>query len=82
MNRQILYLRPDPARVVVRPFKPATEPRALNSKVNAGSGKHGSAATGQCAFPANAEATAPQQYGSFLLVWFRYTQAMTFDPGT
>ena len=25
-NRQALYLRPDPARVVVRPFKPATEP--------------------------------------------------------
>ena len=24
------YLRPDPARVVVRPFKPATEPRDLN----------------------------------------------------
>ena len=30
MNRQRLYLRPDPARVVVRPFKPATEPRDLN----------------------------------------------------
>lgn len=30
MNRQILYLRPDPARVLVRPFKPATEPRDLN----------------------------------------------------
>jgi predicted GH43/DUF377 family glycosyl hydrolase len=30
MNRQILHLRPDPARVVVRPFKPATEPRDLN----------------------------------------------------
>src|SRR5258705_5167885 len=30
LNRQILYLRPDPARVVVRPFKPATEPRDLN----------------------------------------------------
>ncbi len=29
-NRQTLYLRPDPARVVVRPFKPATEPRDLN----------------------------------------------------
>ena len=29
-NRQALYLRPDPARVVVRPFKPATEPRDLN----------------------------------------------------
>jgi len=28
--RQALYLRPDPARVVVRPFKPATEPRDLN----------------------------------------------------
>jgi predicted GH43/DUF377 family glycosyl hydrolase len=25
-----LYLRPDPTRVVVRPFKPATEPRNLN----------------------------------------------------
>ncbi|MGB6937157.1 MAG: glycoside hydrolase family 130 protein [Xanthobacteraceae bacterium] len=30
VNRQSLYLRPDPARVVVRPFKPATEPRNLN----------------------------------------------------
>ncbi len=30
LNRQTLYLRPDPARVVVRPFKPATEPRGLN----------------------------------------------------
>src|SRR5271170_6379436 len=30
MNRQNLYLRPDPARVLVRPFKPATEPRDLN----------------------------------------------------
>jgi predicted GH43/DUF377 family glycosyl hydrolase len=30
LNRQPLYLRPDPARVVVRPFKPATEPRDLN----------------------------------------------------
>jgi predicted GH43/DUF377 family glycosyl hydrolase len=29
-NRQALYLRPDPARVVVRTFKPATEPRDLN----------------------------------------------------
>jgi len=28
--RQALYLRPDPARVIVRPFKPATEPRDLN----------------------------------------------------
>ena len=31
LNRQALYLRPDPARVIVRPFKPATEPRDLNS---------------------------------------------------
>jgi predicted GH43/DUF377 family glycosyl hydrolase len=30
LNRQILYLRPDPARVVVRPFKLAPEPRNLN----------------------------------------------------
>jgi predicted GH43/DUF377 family glycosyl hydrolase len=30
MNRQALYLRPDPARVIVRSFKPATEPRDLN----------------------------------------------------
>jgi predicted GH43/DUF377 family glycosyl hydrolase len=30
LNRQALYLRPDPSRVVVRPFKPATEPRDLN----------------------------------------------------
>ncbi len=30
LNRQALYLRPDPARVVVRPFKPAIEPRDLN----------------------------------------------------
>jgi predicted GH43/DUF377 family glycosyl hydrolase len=29
-NRQALHLTPDPARVVVRPFKPATEPRDLN----------------------------------------------------
>jgi len=29
LNRQALHLRPDPARVVVRPFKPATEPRDL-----------------------------------------------------
>ena len=29
-NRQALFLRPDPARVIVRPFKPATEPRDLN----------------------------------------------------
>jgi predicted GH43/DUF377 family glycosyl hydrolase len=30
LNRQALCLRPDPARVIVRPFKPATEPRDLN----------------------------------------------------
>src|SRR4029077_5938386 len=30
LDRQNLYLRPDPARVVVRPFRPATEPRDLN----------------------------------------------------
>lgn len=30
VNRQALYLRPDPARVIVRPFKPATEPRDFN----------------------------------------------------
>jgi predicted GH43/DUF377 family glycosyl hydrolase len=29
-NRQALHLRPDSSRVVVRPFKPATEPRDLN----------------------------------------------------
>src|ERR1700733_9549318 len=29
-NRQALYLRPDPARVVVRRFNTATEPRDLN----------------------------------------------------
>lgn len=29
LNRQALYLRPDPARVIVRPFKPATEPKNL-----------------------------------------------------
>jgi hypothetical protein len=27
LNRQALYLRPDPARVIVRPFKPMTEPK-------------------------------------------------------
>jgi len=32
LNRQALYLRPDPTRVIVRPFKPATEPRDLNSE--------------------------------------------------
>jgi predicted GH43/DUF377 family glycosyl hydrolase len=30
LNRQSLQLRPNPARVVLRPFKPATEPRELN----------------------------------------------------
>jgi predicted GH43/DUF377 family glycosyl hydrolase len=30
LNRHVLHLRPDPARVVVRPFRPATEPRDLN----------------------------------------------------
>jgi predicted GH43/DUF377 family glycosyl hydrolase len=29
--RRNLYLRPEPARVVVRPFKPATEPRDFNA---------------------------------------------------
>jgi predicted GH43/DUF377 family glycosyl hydrolase len=29
-NRQAFHLRPDPARVVVRPFKPATEPADFN----------------------------------------------------
>jgi predicted GH43/DUF377 family glycosyl hydrolase len=31
VNRQNLYLRPDPSRVVVRPFRPAIEPRDLNA---------------------------------------------------
>ena len=31
LNRQTLYLRPDPARVLVRPFEPAPEPRDLKS---------------------------------------------------
>ena len=30
LHRQALYLRPDPTRVIVRPFKPTTEPRDLN----------------------------------------------------
>ncbi len=30
LHRKALYLRPDPTRVIVRPFKPATEPRDLN----------------------------------------------------
>ncbi|MCF1480961.1 MULTISPECIES: glycoside hydrolase family 130 protein [Rhizobium/Agrobacterium group] len=32
LNRQALYLRPDPTRVIVRPFKPSTEPRHLNPR--------------------------------------------------
>jgi predicted GH43/DUF377 family glycosyl hydrolase len=31
VNQHNLFLRPDPARVVVRPFKPATEPRDFNT---------------------------------------------------
>lgn len=31
LNRQALYLRPDPTRVLVRALRPATEPRHLNS---------------------------------------------------
>jgi predicted GH43/DUF377 family glycosyl hydrolase len=31
LTRQALHLRPDSSRVIVRPFKPATEPRDLNS---------------------------------------------------
>src|ERR1700733_943601 len=31
VSRQSLNLRPDPARVVVRAFKPATEPRDFNA---------------------------------------------------
>ena len=31
LNRQTLWLRPDPARVLVRPFRPAIEPKDLNS---------------------------------------------------
>jgi predicted GH43/DUF377 family glycosyl hydrolase len=30
LSRQALHLRPDPTRVIVRPFRPATEPRDLN----------------------------------------------------
>ena len=30
-NRQTLHLQPDPSRVVVRPFRPAVEPRNLNA---------------------------------------------------
>ena len=29
LNRQSLYLRPDPARVIARPFRPSVEPRDL-----------------------------------------------------
>ncbi len=32
LNRQALYLKPDPTRVIVRPFKPSTEPRHLNPR--------------------------------------------------
>ncbi|MFN0191813.1 MAG: glycosidase, partial [Aestuariivirga sp.] len=32
LHRQDLQLKPDAARVVVRPFKPATEPRDMNAK--------------------------------------------------
>ncbi|MDM7979088.1 MAG: glycoside hydrolase family 130 protein [Rhizobium sp.] len=32
LNRQALYLRPDPTRVIVRPFKPSTEPRHFNRR--------------------------------------------------
>lgn len=32
LNRQAHYLRPDPTRVIVRPFKPSTEPRHLNPR--------------------------------------------------
>jgi predicted GH43/DUF377 family glycosyl hydrolase len=37
LNRQTLYLRPDPARVIVRAFKPLTEPKDLrpNDKTRA-----------------------------------------------
>jgi predicted GH43/DUF377 family glycosyl hydrolase len=31
LNRQTRWLRPDPARVLVRPFRPAVEPRDLNT---------------------------------------------------
>jgi len=31
INRQALHLQPDPSRVVVRPFRPAVEPRDLNA---------------------------------------------------
>ena len=30
VTRQPLYIRPDPARVILRPFKPAAEPREFN----------------------------------------------------
>jgi hypothetical protein len=41
---------------------------ALQGESNTGDGKPGPAATSQCDSPANAEATAPQQYGSFSIM--------------
>lgn len=32
IKRQALYLKPDPTRVIVRPFRPSTEPRHLNPR--------------------------------------------------
>jgi predicted GH43/DUF377 family glycosyl hydrolase len=32
LKRQALYLKPDPTRVIVRPFRPSTEPRHLNPR--------------------------------------------------
>jgi predicted GH43/DUF377 family glycosyl hydrolase len=32
LRRQALYLKPDPTRVIVRPFRPSTEPRHLNPR--------------------------------------------------
>lgn len=32
LNRQALYLKPDATRVIVRPFKPSTEPRHLHPR--------------------------------------------------
>jgi predicted GH43/DUF377 family glycosyl hydrolase len=34
MARQALHLRPNPARVVIRPFRPAVEPRDINATDN------------------------------------------------
>src|ERR1700719_2908593 len=42
---------------------------ALQGESNAGSGKPGLAATGQCASPANAEATDLNNTDRFLFVW-------------